>query len=43
MTSYQLAPMSNQQKDIINSVMNNNNVIVDSIAGSGKTDRKSVV
>ena len=29
--------ISNEQKNIINTLKNNNNIIVDSVAGSGKT------
>jgi hypothetical protein len=37
MDNYKLLPMSPEQEQIVSSVVNNNNVIVDSVAGSGKT------
>lgn len=37
MSVYKLSPMSVEQEKIVHSVVSNNNVIVDSVAGSGKT------
>jgi len=37
MSNYKLSPMSLEQEQIVNSVISNNNVIIDSVAGSGKT------
>ncbi len=37
MSNYKLSPMSMEQEQIVKSVVSNNNVIIDSVAGSGKT------
>ncbi len=37
MSNYKLSPMSIEQEQIVKSVVSNNNVIIDSVAGSGKT------
>jgi hypothetical protein len=37
MSGYKLSPLSDEQKQIVDSVLLNKNVIIDSVAGSGKT------